>query len=205
MHIVDRYLDTVRDLISTEPAKGTFEIASDNNINVQERFGLTPGEFITVAIGAKFETKQIPVNKLKEILHDFDQPILLLGGKEDFSKGEEICSLVNGNLINLCGQLNLQQSASVVAQSKVLLSADTGLMHIAACFDVPIVSVWGNTVPELGMYPYRPQNRSSYSIHQVEGLNCRPCSKIGYKECPKKHFKCMQQQDSEVIRKDLTR
>ncbi len=203
VHIVDRYLDTVRDLINSQPNRGSFVIAKENVIDTQERLGLIAGEFVTVAVGAKFGTKQIPVNKLKEILDDLDQPIVLLGGKEDRVKGDEICAKVKGNLINLCGELNLQQSASVVAQSKVLLSSDTGLMHIAACFDVPIVSVWGNTVPELGMYPYRPEDRSSFSIHEVKGLSCRPCSKIGYQECPKKHFNCMQKQDSEMIRKEL--
>ncbi|MFZ9028331.1 MAG: glycosyltransferase family 9 protein [Crocinitomicaceae bacterium] len=203
VHIVDRYLDSVRDLINTKPTRGSFSIAKENVINTQERFGFGERMFITVAVGAKFGTKQIPVNKLKEILDDLNQPIVLLGGKEDHEKGEEICAKVNGNLINLCGELNLQQSASIVSQSKVLLSSDTGLMHIAACFDVPIVSVWGNTVPELGMYPYRPEEPSSYSIHEVKDLSCRPCSKIGYQECPKKHFNCMQKQNSEIIRKEL--
>lgn len=203
VHIVDRYLNSVRDLIETQPSRGCFEIAEKNKIDIQEQFGLKTGAFVAVAVGAKFGTKQIPLNKLKEILDDLNLPIVLLGGKEDRTKGDDILSTVNGSIFNLCGEFNLQQSASVVAQSKVLLSSDTGLMHIAACFDVPIVSVWGNTVPELGMYPYRPKERSSYSIHEVKGLNCRPCSKIGFQECPKKHFNCMQQQNSELIRKEL--
>jgi heptosyltransferase-2 len=37
------------------------------------------------------------------------------------------------------------------------------------------------------MYPYR----TAFEKLEVKGLDCRPCSKIGYKECPKKHFKCM--------------
>lgn len=52
-----------------------------------------------------------------------------------------------------------------------------------------------NTVPEFGMYPYRPQAPNSYSIHEVKGLSCRPCSKIGFAKCPKGHFKCMMDQD----------
>ncbi len=203
VHVVDRYTDAVRDLINTQPSKGSFGIAKENEVNTKDRFGLNPGDFITVAVGAKFGTKQIPIIKLREILDDLKQPVVLLGGKEDRKKSDQICSIVNGKLINLCGDFNLQQSASVIAQSRVFLSSDTGLMHIAACFDIPIVSVWGNTVTELGMYPYRPSERSSYSIHEVKGLKCRPCSKIGFRECPKKHFNCMQQQDSGLIRMDL--
>jgi ADP-heptose:LPS heptosyltransferase len=106
-------------------------------------------------------------------------------------------------LKNACGSFTLQQSASIVQQSKVLLTNDTGLMHIASCFEVPVVSVWGNTVPVLGMYPYYPQKRSLFSIHEVTNLNCRPCSKIGFKECPKGHFNCMKLQDSKRIASDV--
>jgi hypothetical protein len=55
------------------------------------------------------------------------------------------------------------------------------------------------------MYPYFPANENAYSIHQVNDLKCRPCSKIGFKECPKKHFNCMQLQKSDEIIKDLER
>jgi ADP-heptose:LPS heptosyltransferase len=67
-------------------------------------------------------------------------------------------------------------------------------MHVAAAFNKPIVSVWGNTVPEFGMYPYLNGKTPDYRA-EVKGLKCRPCSKIGYKECPLKHFKCMNDQD----------
>ena len=63
------------------------------------------------------------------------------------------------------------------------------MMHIAAAFGKKIISVWGNTVPELGMYPYLPGEGSR--LIQVNNLKCRPCSKIGYMECPKGHFRCM--------------
>ncbi|RTQ44044.1 glycosyl transferase, partial [Hymenobacter gummosus] len=63
----------------------------------------------------------------------------------------------------------------------------TGQMHIAAAFRKEIISVWGNTVPEFGMYPFRTEFRAL----EVEGLGCRPCSKIGYEKCPQGHFRCM--------------
>lgn len=202
VHIVDRYLDTVRDMISSIPEKGDFYIRPENEQELSN-YNLTESNFLCVAVGAKFATKQIPENKLKEILHNMDLPIVLIGGKEDHSKGEEIRSNLDSNVINLCGELNLQQSASIVARSKALLTSDTGMMHIAACYDVPILSVWGNTVPELGMYPYRPQQKDSYTIFEVKGLKCRPCSKIGFESCPKKHFNCMNLQDSSKIREKL--
>jgi ADP-heptose:LPS heptosyltransferase len=92
-------------------------------------------------------------------------------------------------IYNACGQFSLNQSASLVRQSQLVVSHDTGLMHIAAAFKKEIFSVWGNTVPEFGMYPYRTEFR----ILERSGLSCRPCSKIGYEKCPLGHFKCMRE------------
>ncbi|HNV96526.1 MAG TPA: glycosyltransferase family 9 protein, partial [Bacteroidales bacterium] len=92
---------------------------------------------------------------------------------------------------------SLLQSASLIRQAKVVLTGDTGLMHIAAAFNKKIVTVWGNTVPEFGMYPYSDKNL--YTINEVKSLPCRPCSKIGFNQCPKKHFNCMIKQDTSSI------
>ena len=80
----------------------------------------------------------------------------------------------------------------MLRQATVVITHDTGMMHIAAAFQKPILSVWGNTIPEFGMYPYLNETQAAKSkMVQVENLPCRPCSKIGFQECPKKHFACM--------------
>jgi ADP-heptose:LPS heptosyltransferase len=76
------------------------------------------------------------------------------------------------------------------------------MMHIASAFEIPTVSVWGSTVPALGMYPYFPQQEKAFSVHEVMNLSCRPCSKIGFQTCPKKHFSCMMKQDTTAIASD---
>ncbi|MFW5773697.1 MAG: glycosyltransferase family 9 protein, partial [Tangfeifania sp.] len=76
----------------------------------------------------------------------------------------------------------------------LVLSNDTGLMHIAAAFKKKVLSFWGNTVPEFGMVPYQADPASE--IMEVKNLKCRPCSKLGYHKCPKKHFRCMRDLDS---------
>lgn len=201
VHIVDRYLDTVKSLgVKNDNLPCEFYISPENVVDVKAEYSLEPKHYLAVAIGAQFATKTLPISQLIQILAKIDTPIVLLGGPEDDEKAAKIMAgLKAKNIQNLCGKLNLQQSASVVKQSKVLLTHDTGLMHIASCFEIPVVSVWGNTVPELGMYPYYPQKPELYSIHEVKNLSCRPCSKIGFQSCPKKHFKCMMDQDLEGI------
>ena len=102
-----------------------------------------------------------------------------------------------GKVYNACGRFSINQSASLVQQARVVITPDTGLMHIAAAFKKKIISVWGNTIPEFGMFPYLPDKDSR--IIQVEGLSCRPCSKIGYSSCPKKHFRCMNDIDEKQL------
>ena len=93
----------------------------------------------------------------------------------------------------------MEQSASIVKNAKSILTNDTGLMHIAAAFHKNIVSVWGNTVPELGMYPYLPKEKEKCHIVECKDIKCRPCSKLGFKNCPKKHFRCMMEIDCDAI------
>jgi ADP-heptose:LPS heptosyltransferase len=206
LHIVDRYFETVKHLGVVNDLKPCdFFINEESNVNISTSFSIQEA-YITIAIGAQFATKRLPFEKLVEVIAELSLPIVLVGGPMDNELAERIVNhFPNKNLKNACGGFTLQQSASIVQQSKVLLTNDTGLMHIASCFEVPIVSVWGNTVPALGMFPYFPQKPDLFSIHEVNDLNCRPCSKIGFKECPKVHFKCMDLQDSALIVKSIAK
>ena len=105
----------------------------------------------------------------------------------------------NLSILNLVGKINLEQSASIVKNAKSVLTNDTGLMHIAAALHKNVVSVWGNTVPELGMYPYLPNEKEKCHIIECKDVKCRPCSKLGFKECPRRHFKCMMEIDCDAI------
>ncbi len=190
VHIVDRYLATLK----------TFGVENDNlgldyfipekdhysDLNLQK-------PFIAFAIGGQHATKKLPTHRIIELCGLQTQPVVLLGGKEDFETGEEISKATGA--YNLCGKLNLNQSASVVQQAERLITHDTGLMHIAAALKKSIISIWGNTVPEFGMTPYQTE----YEIWENKTISCRPCSKIGHKKCPKGHFKCMEEIDFVVL------
>ena len=139
----------------------------------------------------------MPLEKLIEVCEKLNEAIVLLGGPEDAERGEQIALELGDKVYNACGKFKLDESASLVQQANWVISHDTGLMHIAAAFKKRIVSVWGNTVPELGMYPYLPDPQSK--MLEIKGLSCRPCSKIGHAKCPKGHFKCMQHEVDEMV------
>ncbi len=207
VHIVERYFDAVNVLnVKSDGRRGDFPIPQAEELDLSSLYGLEPTKYVALVIGAKFGTKQLPINKLVELIDKLKEPVILVGGPDDKDLGEEILRKTrNDKTINSCGKHSILSSASILKQSRVVVSNDTGMMHIAACFDVPIVSIWGNTVPELGMYPYRPKDKSSFSIHEVKGLNCRPCSKIGYADCPKGHFDCMMKQDVSSITSEINK
>ena len=194
-HIVDRYFNTCQLFDVKNDNMGLdFFIETKNEVDISLLPNLYNNGYVALVIGAKHATKQMPDDKISELCKQIQHPIILLGGPEDKAKADYIIKLAaKDNILNACGSYNLQQSASLVKQAKVVITHDTGLMHIAAAFKQRIISIWGNTIPEFGMYPYVPN--MEHRMFEVKNLACRPCSKIGFSECPKKHFNCMKQQN----------
>jgi heptosyltransferase-2 len=200
VHIVDRYFDTVKELGVVNDGKGLDyfipdeDYVRDYDIPAAQSLG-----YIGIVIGAAHNTKKLPVHKLQELCNNIDFPIILLGGPEDRTNGEAIASIDPIKIYNSCGKFNLNESADLVRRAKLIITHDTGLMHIAAAFNKQIISIWGNTVPAFGMTPYFGNTLQASQIMEVKKLRCRPCSKIGYAKCPLGHFKCMEQQDLQKI------
>lgn len=198
-HIVDRYLETVEPLGIKPDGKGLDYFLSINDfIDVKTLYlknAVT--NYAVIVVGGSYFTKQIPLNKLVEICSRIQTPLIILGGAADRVIGDELKKQFP-QAVNLCGALSLNQSASVIKQCSLVITSDTGLMHIAAAFNKKTISVWGNTIPEFGMSPYMPNPENQ--IMEVKGLPCRPCSKLGYNKCPRGHFKCMNDIDASAIR-----
>jgi ADP-heptose:LPS heptosyltransferase len=196
-HIVDRYFEGIKPLgIKNDNMGLDYFISNDTKNPIIQK------KYIAFAIGAKFITKIMPPEILTNIIKEIDYEIILLGGKTDVNNAKEIIKLnPNKEIINYCGRLSLDESAAVIKNALAVVSNDTGLMHIASAFSKRIVSVWGNTVPDFGMYPYMPTLKinENWMISEVKNLKCRPCSKIGYDKCPKKHFDCMYKQNVNKI------
>lgn len=195
-HIVDREFVAVKHFHVHNDGKGLDyfipekDVVPETDIPTSHMHG-----YIGIVIGAAHGTKKLPVEKLIELCTKIQHPVILLGGKEDAAVANEIAAIDPIKIYNACGKFNLNESADLVRKAKIIITHDTGLMHIAAAFKKPIISVWGNTIPEFGMYPYYGESAVRNEKFEIKNLSCRPCSKIGHDKCPKKHFKCMMQQD----------
>jgi len=195
-HIVDRYLETLSFLAVINDGNGLdYFIPKNDEFKNDELPTPFQNGYVAFVIAGTYKTKKLTVEKVSEICEKIAYPVILLGGKNEFDEGEKILSQSKGNVLNYAGKISLNESASLVREANIVLTNDTGLMHIAAAFKKKILSFWGNTVPDFGMFPY--QSNTVSQILEVENLKCRPCSKLGYKKCPNKHFKCMMDLDTD--------
>ena len=199
-HIVDRYMETTALFDVSNDGKGLdYFIPPEDEVDLADLPPNFRKGYISLVVGAMHGTKQMPAGKMIQICRELDRPVLLLGGQREISIGKEIDEQTDDQVLNTCGHYNINQSASLIRQSRVVITHDTGLMHIAAAFRKKILSVWGHTIPRFGMYPYMPDRASR--IFEVTGLPCRPCTKIGKKKCPRGHFRCMNEIDqTEIVR-----
>jgi ADP-heptose:LPS heptosyltransferase len=193
-HIVDRNFECIAELGITDDGLGLdYFIPEYDRVKKEDIPTAHSAGYIAIVIGAALATKKMPLHKLKELCMAINHPIILLGGKEDYVDGKAIAELDSIKIYNACGKFNLNESADLVRNAKLVITHDTGLMHMAAAFQKPVISVWGNTVPAFGMYPfYGQRNPQRYDVVAVKKLWCRPCSKIGHAKCPLGHFKCME-------------
>lgn len=191
-HIVDRYMEAAAELGIKKDREGLdFFIPEDKRVNIQQKFGCKAGEYVAIVTGAAHQTKCLTTEQLAAICDKLDRSVILLGGKGEWDKAEKIITFSkNKSVKNACSQLDILESGSVLQQAGSIISHDTGMMHIAAALRKPQVVIWGNTVPEFGMYPYYGDEPVRWISFERE-LSCRPCTKLGFEKCPKGHFKCM--------------
>lgn len=210
-HIVDRYLEAVKTFgVINDGAGLDYFITKKDEEILDDLPSSHKDGYLAWVIGAKHNTKMLPIEKMISIGSKINSPIVLLGGIEDRERGDMLTKQDETKFFNACGKYSLNQSAALVKNSKRVISNDTGLMHIAAAFKKDIVSIWGNTIPEFGMYPYYGGDKISQKskvkndlsvVLEVKNLSCRPCTKIGFVSCPKGHFKCMNNIDEGIFNK----
>ena len=203
--IVERYMDTVKELGVKNDGKGLdyffddLKRISNKDIPMSHWSG-----YVGCVIGGSYNTKKLPVEQWKRFCATVPYPVMLLGGPEDVGEGMEIAAQDPIKIYNSCGKFNINESAELVKIARVVVSNDTGLMHVAAAFQKPVISLWGNTSPEMGMFPYYGFNNLKERVSPLSvimentALSCHPCSKLGYSKCPKGHFRCMNDLDMNI-------
>jgi ADP-heptose:LPS heptosyltransferase len=178
VHIVERYMQTVAHLgVQNDGAGLDYFLSAQDEMNLQTF--LPPAfeaGYVAFVIGGQHEGKMCSAEKITRICKSLNKPVVLLGGPEDAAKGETISREAGPHVFNAAGKCKLGQSAYLLKMSDAVITHDTGLMHVASAFKKKVISLWGGTVPELGMYPYLPGVGSK--ILEVKHV-MRPSSKLG--------------------------
>ncbi len=146
-------------------------------------------EYYCLAPSSVWFTKQLPKEKWLELIQKIGvtKTIYLIGGKDDFQLCETIrIESQSSTVMNLCGQLNLLQSAALMKDAKRNFVNDSGPLHLASAMNAPVTAFFCSTIPNFGFGPLSDNSE----IKEVKNLDCRPCGLHGYRECPKGHFKC---------------
>jgi heptosyltransferase-2 len=147
---------------------------------------------LAVAPGARWSTKRWPVERFAAVAQALARTqqaaVVVLGSAEDRQLAQELHQQLSVPVLDSTGQLSLMHTAALLQQCHLLLSNDSGLMHMAAALRVPVVAIFGPTVQEFGFYPFQ-------ATAQVvsAAIACRPCSTKGSTRCPRGHHQCMQQ------------
>ena len=160
---------------------------------VQQELSESVGRpLLAVAPGAHWATKRWPVERFATAAEALAQTqgaaVVVLGSGKEAQLAQELCQRLSVPVLNSTGQLSLMHTAALLQQCHLLLSNDSGLMHMATALRVPVVAIFGPTVQEFGFYPFK-------GCAQVvsAALPCRPCSTKGSRRCPRGHHHCMQQ------------
>ena len=109
-------------------------------------------------------------------------PVWLIGSEKDAAVGDEIAAAAGGAAVSLCGRSTLEQAIDLIAAARHVVSNDSGLMHVAAALERPLVALYGSSSP--GYTP--PLSLQATVVSR--NLPCSPCFK---RECPLGHFDCM--------------
>lgn len=153
--------------------------------------------FVAMAPGAAHATKRWPAEYWVELARRIaptGADVALVGGPDDADLAGRIAELAGAGVASLAGTLGLQETGAVIRRAEVLISGDTGVMHMATGVGTPVVALFGPTVRQFGFFPYK----SEAGIVELD-LPCRPCSAHGGARCPLGHHRCMKQMLPDLV------
>ena len=164
-------------------------VSDEQRRHVLHKHGLTLEQRVAIFCpGAEYgPAKRWPIPYFAELaqrLREQGYAVWLLGSSKDKEVGEKIVALGNGNCRNLCGETDLSEAITLLSSAALVVSNDSGLMHIAAAMDRPLIAIFGSSSPQ-----FTPPLSDKAQVLKLD-LPCSPCFK---RECPLGHFNCMMQ------------
>ena len=195
----ERILDTL-DIIDVPVVSQETQLFPADPAPILQAWGASMNDrLIGVAPGARHATKRWPVAKFAEAANRLgafpNTTVVIVGDRADKAVAAEVASKLVVRHVNLAGKTTLSDLIAVTSRFSLLLTNDSGLMHIGEALKVPLVALFGPTVRAFGFGPYRATSR----VAEVINLPCRPCTLHGEERCPLGHHRCMEDLDVNAV------
>jgi len=184
--VAERYIEALSSLGVVDDGLG-LEYHGSSEVN-QKDARVTQKKKIVIVIGGTYFTKRIPTKLVLELVQNQNWYYQLLGGTD---VDPLLAHVENENCYNGIGELSWHESASLIQGADLVITGDTGLMHVAAAYQKPVIVIWGSTASNFGFYPYYGSLSKQRFISIEQELSCRPCSKYGKANCPLGHMNCL--------------
>jgi heptosyltransferase-2 len=207
--VAERYLETLHPIGVTSDGGG-LELFLDKQDHLKAQAILhasqVPPEtaMIGIAPSTRHANKQWPAERFAEtiftLLHDQNATCILFGSETERARCDAIMRQVlsaapDARVINTAGSLSLTEAAALMDRCSVVLTNDSGPMHIAAARKRGVVALFGPTVRQFGFFPYGTES----IVLERSALGCRPCTHIGLSSCPKGHFRCLKEIEPDLV------
>ncbi len=193
IHTIERYSNVLRNLgfkidLSIESKPLTYKIDSQ----VKERFINQNMKNIGIAPFAAHKNKEYPTNLMTQVIEKLSKEgninILVFGGGKRESQIAEKWANNFENVQSAIGRLSLSQEIALIGELDLIVTMDSGNMHLASLTKTKNIIIWGGTHPKMGFTPvdnYRPE------LSIIKNLSCQPCSVYGSEKCKRDDFACL--------------
>ncbi|NQU04690.1 MAG: glycosyltransferase family 9 protein [Calditrichaeota bacterium] len=208
-HVAIGYLNTIKGMGVLDDGRGLELNVKNDDLKSAERL---LNEFtgkseiqdnnppLILAPGARHKTKIWQEDRWIELIkmafNDGLKKQVLIGSPSEKDLLESIADRLDFPVLMTAGKTGIGEMAALISMGKALVTNDSAPMHIASAVGTPLVAIYGPTVPEFGFSPFRCR---SEVVQIEEELSCRPCHPHGTEECPKGHFRCMNDIDASEV------
>ncbi len=203
IHTIDRYAIVVKKLgVNINVSEGSQPIKYKISEDTKHKFISGDKKNIGIAPFAAHKNKEYPAELMEVVISELNKlnyNILIFGGGKREKNIAENWENKYTNVHSVIGKLKLEEEIALIGSLDLIITMDSGNMHLASLTKTPNITIWGGTHPKMG---FTPVGNFYPELAFIKGLPCQPCSVFGSNTCKRGDFACLYQiLPSEIVKK----